>query len=864
MKRFNLILAFILLVNSIIAQTPNNYQKLDSEWKFRRVGTTVWKNAKVPGTVHMDLYRNDEIPEPYYRLNEKYAQWVDKCDWEYITNFDLTESVFNSEKLMLRFKGLDTYADVFLNGEKILSADNMFRTWNVDATNKLLLEKNELRIVFYSPINRGLEELKNYGYALPSSNDQALIGGLNADERVSNYIRKAPYNFGWDWGPRFVTSGVYQDIEILAQNNTRIEDVFYRQEKVTSKKASITAVFTIDALEPGSVLLRVQDKDSGNECLKENVTLKRGRNEVEFPMVIKNPRLWWTNGLGEQELYTLVAKVEDKGKVINEVEETIGVRSLKLIETNEDGSLGACYIELNGVPVFMKGANYIPSDVFVDLMTEDVYDKVITDAVDANMNMLRVWGGGIYEQDYFYKKCDEAGILVWQDFMFACSMYPNNDAFYKSVEAEAIDNVKRLRNHPCIALWCGNNEIDTGWAMYDKNAGWGWKQQMTPTQQKEMWYAYNRIFKEILPDVVEKYDGRGYRHSSPMVSAPQKHASSKTVNDGDIHYWGVWHGKEPFENFHIVLGRFMSEYGFQSFPEMRTISQYALPKDYDIESEVMRAHQRSNIGNHTIAEYMDMYYNTPADFEDFIYLQQVLQAESIGMAIQAHRHNMPHTMGTLYWQINDCWPVASWSSTDYYRRWKALHYFVRETFKELIITAKTIDEDLQVSFVNDALKGVKDVQVVAQVMNPEGEISLEKKWTQDVKANNTTLALKTPTKEIFSDKQEFIVLKAYHKGKELARTIFYPTKIKDMNLPIVTPEFSYKYNEDNSVEITISSELLVKNIYLDFSEVEGFFSNNYFDLLPGESITVKFTPKDKTLSIEGVKVDWKSVSTLTY
>ncbi len=844
-----------------VAQTTTT--NLNGEWEFRRVGTTLWEDATVPGTVHTDLIRNKKIADPYYRVNEYYAQWVDKCDWEYRHTFTVSEADATAESLTMRFNGLDTFAEVTLNGRKILSADNMFRTWDVDVTHNIVAGENAISIIFESPIRHGLEMLNSYDYATPANNDQAANGGLNPEETVCAYIRKAPYHFGWDWGPRLVTSGVYRPIEIIAQRGARIDDVFYRQDKVTASKAQITAVVTIDALANQELTLNIKEQGASKNFATKKVSLTIGENVVEVPMSISKPRLWWTNGLGEAELYTMVASLDNEGATVDSAEDTIGVRSLELV-TEPDAAGVSCFFRLNGVPVFMKGANHIPNDLFVDRMTEEVYDKEIADAKDANMNMLRVWGGGIYESDYFYQRCNEEGILVWQDFMFACSMYPNDDHFYKSVEAEAIDNVRRLRNNPCIALWCGNNEMDGGWSEYDPKGGWGWKERYNDAQHKEIWYAYNHIFNEILPAVVAANDNRTYRHSCPMTSDPKVHATPKTVNDGDIHYWGVWHGVEPLENFHKVLGRFMSEYGFQSFPEMRSIAQYAIPEDYDIDSEVLLSHQRSAIGNATIAKYLEMYYPIPDNFEDFIYIQQVLQADAIAMAIEAHRHNMPHTMGSLVWQINDCWPVASWSSVDYYRRWKALHYSIRRTFEPMLLTAKIIDENVQVSFVNDGLKPVKNVEVTAVVMNPAGEISSQKSWKQSVNANTATLALREKASTLFTDKNEFIVVTAKAEGKQIARCIFYPTKMKDMTLPVIEPTVKVTPIEGGAVEVEVTSTQLSKNVWLDFKGQEGFFSDNYFDVLPGESVKVTFTPKDGATFDASEKIQFKTLNTLSY
>ncbi|UUZ86276.1 hypothetical protein LJK88_24420 [Paenibacillus sp. P26] len=416
--------------------------------------------------------------------------------------------------------------------------------------------------------------------------------------------------------------------------------------------------------------------------------LAQGMNRVELEVRVEQPKLWWCRGLGNPYLYTFQAQPLDRDRIVAEKSVRTGLRSMKLVR-QQDVEGTSFYIELNGLPVFAKGANHIPNDSFITEVTYERYKHEVGAAVESNMNMLRVWGGGIYEQDAFYELCDEYGSLVWQDFMFACSMYPGDEAFLANVRAEAEENVKRLRNHPCIALWCGNNEIDTAWSHYDEQAGWGWKQQYTADLRERIWADYEAVFHRILPEAVEEYaPGTAYWPSSPMTGLTgdrTQHAHSSTTS-GDIHYWGVWHAVEPFEKYNVHIGRFMSEYGFQSFPEYRSVRAYAEEKDLALESEVMLAHQKNGRGNQLIKQYMDMYLPGPKDFPSFLYLSQVLQAEAMKTAIEAHRRRKPFCMGSLYWQMNDCWPVASWAGMDYYGRWKALQYYAKRSFSDILLS----------------------------------------------------------------------------------------------------------------------------------------------------------------------------------
>jgi beta-mannosidase len=574
----------------------------------------------------------------------------------------------------------------------------MFRTWTVDIKNKLKPGENELWVLFDSPTRRGLEELKKFGFQLAADNDQSENGEMGSD-RVSPYIRKAPYHFGWDWGPRLVTSGIWKPVKLRAWSTGRIENVNIVTESLTEKSAAIKVIVEGNFERTGEYSLRISlDK---LPIYNGTWNTEHGTWNMNIPITIENPIFWQPNGLGDQKLYSFNIELLSEDKILDSKEIKTGLRLVKLIqEPDPDGQGKSFYFEVNGNPIFAKGANYIPNDIFLNRVSPEKYEFIVKSAADANMNMLRVWGGGIYENDIFYDLCDKYGIMVWQDFMFACAMYPGNKEFLDNVRLEAVDNVKRLRNHPCIVLWCGNNEIEAAWGPYDEKRGWGWKQRYTDEQKAIIWQAYDTLFHKILPGVISNDDpGRPYWHSSPSAGMGQ--LASYETKSGDMHYWGVWHGLHPFTDFRKYKARFMSEYGFQSFPEFNSVKKYTLPEDYNIESEVMMAHQRSGIGNLRIKQYMAEDYKIPEDFEQFLYIGQLLQAEAIKLAIESHRADMPYCMGSLYWQINDCWPVASWSGIDYYGRWKALHYFVKEAFKPTILVCSEEGDLVQIKMVSD-------------------------------------------------------------------------------------------------------------------------------------------------------------------
>ncbi|RJP63626.1 MAG: glycoside hydrolase family 2 protein [Ignavibacteriales bacterium] len=846
-KTFNLLWAifcFTYLATSSNLFAQQRVLELNQNWKFHQAGKAEWYNASVPGCVHTDLLDNALIPDPFYRTNEKDLQWIDKADWEYETTFYAEGIVLEEENIELIFKGLDTYADVFLNDNKLLSANNMFREWNADCKSLLKQGENKLRILFHSPIKRDLPKLEKLGYDLPAVNDQSENGGLG-NKRISMFARKAPYHYGWDWGPRFVTSGIWRPIYLKAWSAFSIKNIQIVQTGLTKDLANLIAQLEVYSNFDGDALLLIKDEDKN--FVDKKIKLIKGLNKISASFQIDKPNLWWPNGIGEQYLYNFTASIKSQNKSSDEISLSYGLRTVEVVQ--EEDSIGrSFYFKVNGIPVFMKGANYIPSDNFLNRVTPAEYEKIVRSAADANMNMLRVWGGGIYENDIFYELCDKYGILIWHDFMFACSMYPGDYEFFENVKQEAIDNVKRLRSHPSIALWCGNNEMEDAWAY------WGWKQSYNEKQQKEIYNSYKELFFNIIPSVVKEYDGtRFYWPSSPSseFGRPSKQES------GDLHYWGVWHGKEPFENFQTKIGRFVSEYGFQSFPEFKTVQSYTTPEDWDIESEVMAAHQRSGIGNLRIRDYLNMYYKSPKDFTSFLYVGQVLQAYGIKQAIEAHRRARPVCMGTLFWQIDDCWPVASWSSMDYYKRWKAMHYIAKKAYEPLIISPILKDDVVNFTVVNDYLDNL-ELELFIEVYDFNGNMVYSKPFEIKIDANSSKEVLTINKSELTKDFDEsrlVLVAQLRTQDKIAAENLLYFKQPKDLSLE--KPDIKLNITgTDNGYSIELVTDKLAKNVYLSIDD-EGFFSDNYFDLLPG---TVKYIELKTNKKIEGIESKIKVVS----
>ncbi|WOD43875.1 beta-mannosidase [Hwangdonia lutea] len=855
-KTINILITFFIsIVMTNININALNKVEINSDWQFRQSNIGEWLSATVPGTVHTDLLHNQIIEDPYYRTNEKDLQWIDKVDWEYKTTFNLDEALFNKQNIEIIFNGLDTYADVYLNNSKILSADNMFRTWKVDAKQFLKSGKNELHIVFHSPITKGLELYEKFGLPLPANNDQSENGGLGKN-RVSVHTRKAGYHYGWDWGPRFVTSGIWRPIEINAWDTAQIEDSYVVTQSIKDNTAQIAATATINLSTEGNYKLIT--KLNGKKVAENDTVLQEGEQEIKSNFNIKNPKLWWPVGLGEAHLYTVTQELYLNNTLIDTKETKTGVRTAKLIQKEDADKNGrSFYFEVNGIPVFGKGANYIPNDLFLPRVTLEDYKTVINSAVESNMNMLRVWGGGIYENDEFYELCDEKGIMVWQDFMFACSMYPDTPELQESIKQEAIDNVQRLRNHPSIVLWCGNNEIEVAWSEYDHTRGWGgWRKSYPRAQQNKIWAAYETIFHDILPKVVSaETDAIDYWKSSPSAG-PEQVATDET-RSGDNHYWGVWHKQHPFSEFNKYIPRFMSEYGFQSFPEFSTVKKYTVPSDWDIESEVMAAHQRSGIGNLRIKQYMESHYKDPKDFESFLYVSQLLQAKGIKEAIEAHRRNMPFCMGSLYWQMNDCWPVASWSSMDYYNNWKAQQYMAKKAFEPIHVSPKVTDTKVEFYVVSDKLKTQKAVLKIT-AMDFNGKIISSTKNNINIQPNTSTLHHTAEIAILIKghQKEEVVLLsELIIKNKIVSENITYFFEPKDLKL--VKPEIikTFSISKDGKTQLTLRSKTLVKDVFITLNGTSLKLSDNYFDLLPNMDKTISF----ETLGIDKSKVEITSL-----
>lgn len=817
--RLILLLLFLLLAY-MPAETQTTavplHQPVQAAWSFRKAHTGDWMPARVPVSIHTALLAAGQIEDPFYGTNEEKLQWIEREDWEFRCTFDAPATVLERKHVEMVFRGIDTYALIFLNDSLILETENMFRTWTADVKHLLKPTGNELHIYFESPIKKVEPEWQALGYELP--------GGIRT------LTRKAQFHYGWDWGPRFVGCGILKEPELLAWDDFLLENVFITAQEITEKEARMVARFRYRADVPMRLDVSIMD---GRRKSIETRDTEVGVREDSITFSVPNPRLWWCVGMGEPHLYDFALEFKRGYELIEQRRVRTGIRTIELV-AEADRSGQSFYFRLNGKPVFAKGANYIPMDIFQDRVGPQQYQRLLDDAVAANMNMLRVWGGGIYEDDIFYDLCDARGILVWQDFMYACAMYPGGGRFLKNAAAEALEQIERLRQHPCIALWCGNNENSEGWHH------WGWQMAFTEAQRKQLWRDYQILFQDLLPIYVANYGGGvPYWESSPKYGR----GNPKSLREGDAHYWGVWHDEEPFEVFNKKVPRFMSEFGFQSFPDWATIESFSQPEERVLDSKVMLNHQKHPRGNALIAEYLRRDFRVPRTFEDFVYVSQILQAEGMRTGIEAHRRNKPYCMGTLYWQLNDVWPVASWSSIDYYGRWKAFHYYAREAFRPVVAlpivedgilkvfaSADVPDDSVVVTLQVRALtltgKRLSEIIVPNLVLRPDSARML---WQTTVR----TLLDRHKEEDAVAD-----IRLLSSSGELLSRRLFYFAPPKKLLLP--DTRVSVRVSPANEgYLLELESPALAKNVRLS-TDVPGRFSDNYFDLLPGERRTVLF------------------------
>ncbi len=794
---------------------------LNGDWALRRQDQKETVPATVPGCVHTDLMAADKIKDPFFRDNEEKLMWIGESDWVYSRTFEADAELLDNHRIIIRFEGLDTLADISVNGAKVASTDNMFRPYEFDVRDRLKRGENAIEVLFSSPVKYVREKMAERCILAQSFNKIPGVG----------YLRKEQCNFGWDWGPKCVTAGIWRPVRIFGYNRARLMDVCVRQDHGPDSKVKLSLNVEVDTVGTPSLTADFSLNFQGHSAADVSCVLENGRGSAEISL--ENPELWWPNGLGEQNLYDLETEIRtDDGALMDTDHQRVGLRTMELVrDFDDDGQ--SFYFRVNGVPFYAKGANWIPGDVFQARMTVKRYRCLLESAQSANMNMIRVWGGGIYEEDVFYDVCDELGLCVWQDFMFACSAYPAfDDEFLENVRTEAEENVKRLRNHPCLALWCGNNELEQLRAVKDD----------ADDEGRMSWKDYARLFDQLLPDAVKKLHPEcAYWPSSEHTPVGDRTHTSHP-DFGDAHLWNVWHGKEPFEWYRGSYHRFCSEFGFQSFPEPKTVAEFTHPEDRNPTSPIMEKHQRCREGNEKIIHYMLKWFRFPIGFENMIWLSQIQQGLAIKYAVEHWRRNMHRCMGALYWQLNDCWPVASWASIDGSGRWKALHYLAQRFFAPVLVSGVENPQDgtVAVHVSNDRRRKFTG-NVVATVTTVDGQ-QLEEKNMEAVARPGTSGHVATldlsGCLEKYSAGRIMAWLRLQENGETLSTNFVHFVKPKHMDL--VEPGIKAAVQEmEDSFLVTLEPSKPALWVWLELREYDAEFSDNFICLPPGKPVRVE-------------------------
>lgn len=820
---------------------------LNGTWQLRRTDEARWLDAAVPGSCMGTLLEHGLIPDPFYRENEMTVKKCFDYDYEYRRSFTVSREILENDRVTLVFEGLDTLAEVTLNGQPVLKANNMHRTWRVDVRNVLRSGENEISILFRSPNRYVAERIARADVNFPA-------GGSMAG---NNYIRKAHSMFGWDWGPQLPDCGIWRDVYIEAASGAWICDL-YPVQRHENGHVTVDVNVTAADLQPDealsvcAVLTSPEGRTYTADCVLSDTA-------ATLQLFVEDPQLWWPNGLGEHPLYDLTVTLTAGERVCDSKALRIGLRTVRLCqEVDADGQGAEFAFAVNGYKFFATGSNYIPEDNFMSRITPERTRKLIADCAWENCNMIRVWGGGYYPSDAFFDACDEYGILVWQDLMFACNVYELDEEFEETTTAEVIDNVKRIRHHASLAIWCGNNEIEWGWQE--------WFPILTPSVARKN--DYTVMFEYLYKMLVEKYDpATEYKASSP--SSNYQMIGCKTTNEhlpnsynvGDTHYYDVWLHRAPVEEYRKHRFRFLSEFSVQSLPSIKTLRAVMEEEDCNLCSPVMDARQKSDLGNGTLMHYVTADYRYPKDFESLIYLTQLMQAYAVPYAIEHMRRNRPYSMGTLYWQTNDIWPGISGSSVDYYGRYKAMHYIARHAHAPF--TASILDEGTVMGvYVENETREEKHYRLVCAVKDMQNRTLFEQEVSGTAQPFTAACVFDGDFRELVTgrERETYFTYRLYEGDAFVYEDAAFFVKFKHLSLPKVTIHTEISERED-AFEIRLTSDGFAYRVMLDLKHSDAVFSENYF-CLTGAPFTVRVLKKDLSapLTLEEFKAQLTAFS----
>lgn len=820
--KFFTVLLFLKFASNLYAQ--NTSIKLEN-WEISKAYRNKWFPVKIPCSVQPAMFQNNRISDPFKGDIEENFEFIAQNDWTYRTTLHISAEQFKAKSIKINFEGIETYSDIYINGRKIGSSDNMFRSFEYELKPELKVGDNSIEVYCLAPLTFTKKINDSLGIVFP--------GGQRA------WTRQAQFQFGWDFAPTYIAMGLWKPVTVSIQSAAFLKSI-NTSYQVKSNTVEVDMLGEIFAYSDGKYFA---EATLDGQTQGRNIVLHPGENKFNLHFTIKNPALWWPNGSGKQNLYNLSfkggQKTGQKDALYDSFSRDIGFRTVELV-TDKDKQGESFYFKINGKPIYAKGANYVPADVFPEQVSYSKIKQLLGDAQESGFNMLRVWGGGIYESEEFYHQCDSLGIMVWQDFMFAGSMYPNEPDFMDNVKNEAEENVKRISNHPCISLWCGNNEISEGWQR------WGWKDAYPGNKKAYLEEGYDKLFLEILPQSVQKYGQNvPYWESSPKFGR----GDIRHRFEGDSHYWGVWHDEEDFSSYEEKVPRFMSEFGFQSYPELSTI-RFFTGHELTTEEKSMRAHQKSMKGNNIIKKYIARDFPEPKDFESFVYLSQVEQAEGVGRGIMAQRMAMPYCMGSLYWQFNDCWPAISWSSIDYFGRWKALQYKAKSLYEPIVVGSRFTGDKMAVSIVSEKDEDA-EMSIKIRMFSLDG-LKLDSSITKTIiKSNSAAVYIEkdfnTQIKKYGSDNLCFVTEIIDKKGIVVSQHFQFLEKPKMLKLQKDAMTFKVREIKEGYA-ITIHSDAINPGIWIT-SDMKGRFSENYFNMTPGTKEIIFYTTESaKVLS----------------
>ena len=839
-----------------------NQLDLNGNWELRDADGALLCPVKVPGSVISGLYAAGKTAHPYYRENEYAARELFWKDYQFVRRFAVDEAMLADSALTLVCEGLDTLAQIFVNGKALASTDNMHRTYRFSVKEYLQSGWNEICIVFHSV----LRFIEQYPYQENKTVQYVPCGAMKGNQLV----RKAHSMFGWDWGPQLVDAGIWRSIYIEGTKTIRIEDVRIRQLHEKDGSVRVRAAVTLAGAEKlaqnQAVSGAMNHKTLGQAGIAVTVTLaepnygqvsapfvksaamchddSEGMPVYEAEMTVQTPKLWWPNGYGEQPLYVLTVSVELNGERVQCVAKTIGLRTLTVSQEADAWGNEFAFM-INGVKIFAKGANYIPEDAVYPWIDEKRIDYLLKCCARAHFNCVRVWGGGYYPSDAFYDLCDRYGLIVWQDLMYACNVYDVTDDFAATVRQETLDNVRRIRHHASLGLWCGNNEIESAWHH------WGDFQKETAYLRAD----YIKLFEDILPRTVREADDvTFYWHSSPSSGGCFDDPDSD--RRGDVHYWDVWHGQKPFSDYQKYYFRFCSEFGFQSFPCLKTVETFTQEADRNIFSKVMESHQKNDSANGKMLYYLSENFRYPKDFKSLLYVTQVLQGMAIKSGVDHWRRNRGRCMGTRYWQLNDNWPVASWAGIDYYGRWKALHYMAAKFYAPVAVSIQKTQDFVSVFLANETF-AEKQCSVVLRVRDLGFHVRAA--WTKEARAGalGACELLRCSMDDMPFGQRDggtaecmaedpcslFLEAEVTLSDGTVLRDVDTFVPYKHMELP--KPHFMTAAKEaEDCFEITVQSDVFAPFVEMDFADADVIFSDNFFTVTSEKPVTVRLDKCD--------------------